>query len=196
MTTNEPDPQENAKRPEAQGSSGPETAPELAGEELLSQQLEEATRERDQFRTMAQRAQADFINYKRRMEEERQLIGQQVVSQVVMQLLPVLDDFQRAVDHLPPDAPVTWSEGVQMILRKLLQLLETEGVTPISPEPGATFDPAEQEAVYYEPTAEYPEGCVMSTIRLGYRNTTRVLRPAQVVLAQASTEQERKMQPS
>ena len=158
---------------------------ELDGEATLEQRLEEATRERDQFRAMAQRAQADFINYKRRIEEERQLIGQEAASQVIMQLLPVLDDFQLALEHLHAEASASWSEGVQMIFRKLQTLLETEGVTAIRPEPGTAFDPAEQEVVYGEPSSEYPEGMVTSILRPGYRNGSRVLRPAQVVLAQA-----------
>ena len=112
---------------------------EMDGEATLEQRLEEATRERDQFRAMAQRAQADFINYKRRIEEERQLIGQEAASQVIMQLLPVLDDFQLALEHLHAEASASWSEGVQMIFRKLQTLLETEGVTAIRPEPGNGF---------------------------------------------------------
>lgn len=176
MLTNEPEQEANDQRPE------------LNGEETLERQLEEAARERDQFRAMAQRAQADFINYKRRMEEERQLIGQQAAGQVVMQLLPVLDDFQLAVDHLHPEAPESWSEGIQMIFRKLQMLLETEGVTAINPTLGTAFDPTEQEAIYYEPSSEYPEGVVTSILRPGYRNGSRVLRPAQVVLAQAEKD--------
>ena len=167
---------------------------EAAQDPIGGELLEEAARERDQFRAMAQRAQADLINYRRRMEEERQMVGQQAASQVIVRLLPVLDDFQLALAHLPSEAPPAWVDGVQMILRKLQVLLDAEGVTAFSPEPGAAFDPSEHEAVYFERSDEHEAGAVVSTVHPGYRNTNRVLRPAQVVLAQAQEEGER--QPS
>jgi molecular chaperone GrpE len=166
-----------------------DAAQEPTSEDLSKQQLEEATREREQFRAMAQRAQADLINYRRRMEEERQMVGQHAASQVIVRLIPVLDDFQRAMAHLPSDAPPTWVDGVRMILRKLQLLLDAEGVTPFSPEPGAAFDPSEHEAVYFERSNKHQVGAVVSTARPGYRNANRVLRPAQVVVAQEEERQ-------
>ena len=154
-------------------------------EATLEEQLEEAARERDQFRAMAQRAQADLVNYRRRVDEERQLLAQNATSQLILRLLPILDDFQLAVDHLPADAPASWSDGVRMILRKLQGIIDGEGVTAFSPEPGASFDPLQHEAVYFEPSDQHPAGAVISTMRPGYRNMDRVLRPAQVILAQA-----------
>ena len=175
------------------GASDPQneaTAEAVSGAEVLpEEQLEEVARERDQFRAMAQRAQADLINFRRRMDEERQSLAQNATSQLLVRLLPVLDDFQRAADHLPADAPSTWSEGVHMVWRKLQSIMDGEGVTVFSPGPGTSFDPAEHEAVYFEPSDAYPQGCVLSTIRPGYRTANRVLRPAQVVLAQSQEEQ-------
>ena len=72
-----------------------------------------------------------------------------------------------------------------MILRKLEALLEAAGITTIDPNPGIAFDPNEQEAVHYEKSSEHMEGSVMSTFRRGYRNSVHVLRPAQVIMAQA-----------
>ena len=156
---------------------------------LPEEQLEEAARERDQFRAMAQRAQADLINFRRRMDEERQSLAQSATNQLLMRLLPVLDDLQLAADHVPAEAPSTWSEGVHMVWRKLQNIMDGEGVTAFSPEPGTSFDPAEHEAVYSEPSNAYLQGCVLSAIRPGYRTANRVLRPAQVILVQPQEEQ-------
>ena len=68
---------------------------------------------------------------------------------------------------------------------KLQGILDGEGVVAFSPEPGTWFDPLEHEAVYSEPSEAYPQNCVLSTMRPGYRTTSRVLRPAQVVLVQS-----------
>ena len=140
-------------------------------------------RERDQFRAMAQRAQADFVNYRRRVDEERLNLVRSASSQVVVRLLPVVDDLHRAVLAVPDDAPEGWSDGVKMILQNMRALIQAEGVNGFEPSPGDTFDPAQHEAVYYEPTVEQPAGAVVSTVRTGYRTGERVLRPAQVVVA-------------
>ena len=181
--------QEDQEPGAQQGQDGPEDQ-QVTGEPSTEELLEEATRERDQFRAMAQRAQADLVNYHRRVDEEREALARNASSQVIIRLLPILDDFHRAVEHLPQDAPASWSDGVQLILRKFQSLLDTEGVTPFSVEPGTSFDPAEHEAVFFEPTTELPPGVVVSTMSPGYRNESRVLRPAQVVLAKAQEEEE------
>jgi molecular chaperone GrpE len=139
--------------------------------------------ERDKFMALAQRTQADFVNYKRRMEEERAMLARGASTQVITRLLPVLDDLQRAVGALPEDAPASWSDGVRMIHQNLQALLEAEGVSIFEPTAGETFDPAEHEAIYYQPTDEQPPGAVLSVVRPGYRGADRVLRPAQVVVA-------------
>ena len=142
--------------------------------------------ERDKFMALAQRTQADFVNYKRRTEEERGMLARGASTQVITRLLPVLDDLQRAVGALPEDAPESWSDGVRMIQQNLQALLQAEGVSMFKPAAGDTFDPAEHEAVYYQPTDEQAPGAVLSVVRPGYRGADRVLRPAQVVVAKES----------
>ena len=98
-----------AEDQESQSSPEEPPQPKVNGDELeptidaslMKEQLEEASRERDQFRAMAQRAQADLINYKRRVDEERRALAQNAASQVILRLFPILDNFQRAVEHLP-----------------------------------------------------------------------------------------------
>ena len=109
-------------------------------------------------------------------------------SQVLSRLIPVQDDLERAVGALPPEASDSWIDGVKMVLQNLHGIMEAEGVTKYEPAAGDTFDPAEQEAVYYQPTTDQPPGAVLSVVRPGYRSADRVLRPAQVVVAKAPDE--------
>jgi molecular chaperone GrpE len=144
--------------------------------------------ERDQYKALAQRTQADFVNFKHRVDQERGMVSRNASGQVIGRLLPVLDDLQRAVSALPEDAPESWGNGVTMILQNLQALVAAEGIAAYEPVPGDTFDPVEHEAVYYQPTEQQPPGAVLSVVSPGYRSTDRVLRPAQVVVASAATE--------
>ena len=143
-------------------------------------------RERDEMKSIAQRAQADLVNYKRRAEEERWALARSASNSVVSKLLPIADDLQRAVDALPGAAPESWSSGLQLVSQNMRALLESEGVTRFEPAPGDPFDPAEQEAIASQPSAEHPSGTVLMTISAGYRGRDRVLRAAQVVVSQGA----------
>lgn len=144
-------------------------------------------RERDEMKAIAQRAQADLVNYKRRAEEERWALARSASNGVVGKLLPIADDLQRAVDALPDNAPESWSSGLQLVSQNMRALLESEGVTRFEPAPGDPFDPAEQEAIASQPSTEHPSGAVLMTISAGYRGRDRVLRAAQVVVSQGAT---------
>jgi molecular chaperone GrpE len=144
--------------------------------------------ERDQFKAIAQRTQADFLNFKRRTDQERGMVVRNAAVQVLSRLIPVQDDLERAVEALSEDAPDSWKDGIKMVLQNLQSLLQAEGVSKYEPAPGDTFDPAEQEAVYYQPTTDQPAGAVLSVVTSGYRTADRVLRPAQVVVAKAPDE--------
>ena len=162
----------------------PEPAAEPAEDEETSDDpMALLEQERDQFKALAQRTQADFLNYKRRVDEERGLVGRSATGHVLARLFPLIDDLRRAVEALPEDAPASWSEGIALILQNMQALVEAEGVSAFEPAPGDGFDPAQHEALYYEPTTERPPGSIVSTVRVGYRNSDRVLRPAQVVVA-------------
>ena len=116
------------------------------------------------------------------------MVARTASMQLVLRLLPTLDDLQRAVAHLPTEAPASWSEGVEMVARNLQTLVESEGVASFEPTPGDTFDPAQHEAVYFQPSGDQPAGAVLSSVRPGYRTADRVLRAAQVIVAQAVTD--------
>ena len=152
---------------------------------LRSEELEEALREKEQFRTMAQRAQADLINYKRRAAEEREELARAVNSQLILRALSIADDLGRALALVPEDAVAPgWLEGIQLVERNLHNVLESEGVTKIDAE-GQPFEPREHEAVTYEETAGSIEGTVVRVIRDGYKLNDRVLRAAQVAVSKA-----------
>ena len=180
MTTD--DQRATDQQTEAQDAAAAEAQPEADPMATLAQ-------ERDQFKALAQRTQADFINYKRRAEEERALIGQVAAGQVMGKLLTVLDDLERAVSSIPSDAHASYTDGVRMVLQNFEAIMASEGVSKYVPAPGDTFDPNEHEAIYYQPTEDQPAGAVLTVERAGYRTKDRILRPAQVVVAR-STEPE------
>ena len=157
--------------------------------ELMLAQLEEAQREVDQFRNLLQRVQADSVNYKRRVEEEREELQKRANANLVIRLLPVLDDFERALQHIPnDDAFHPWLAGVELVYRNLRGVLESFGVTQIEAL-DKNFDPMEHESLSYEITEDHEEGKVMSVLREGYKLHGRVLRPAQVTVSKKKEEE-------
>ncbi len=138
----------------------------------------------DSYLDLAQRTQADFVNYKRRAERERADEGQAARGELLMQLLPVLDDLERALEHVPDDlAGNAWAEGMPLIARRLRLALAKAGVERLG-APGEAFDPRLHEAIAYEPRPGYAEGQIATVVRPGYRLGERVIRPAQVTVAQ------------
>lgn len=130
------------------------------------------------------RATADLKNFKRRTEEERSNLVRNASASVITKLLPVLDDFDLAMQHAPAEiAESSWFNGVQGIQRKLQLILETEGVTPIEAE-GQPFDPHVHEAVMHEDAGPDQSGTVVADLRRGYKLHERVLRPTMVKVGQ------------
>lgn len=140
----------------------------------------------ESYLDLAQRSQADFLNYKRRMEQERERIHKDANADLLTQLLPVLDDLQRAVASVPVDlAGSSWAEGIALIGQKLRQTLDRQGLEQLGTE-GEPFDPRIHEAVAYQEHPGYGEGQVAQVYGAGYRLNDRVLRPAQVVVSRGS----------
>ena len=178
------------------GDPGPKTRAEERAEAIttpsrseLLEQLQEAERALALAREQAdnnlsnwQRAAADFSNYKRRVEEEREATSQFANAILLARLLSVLDDFDRALDTVPPDTHEAWVEGIRLVERKLRGLLESEGVTPIEAV-GRPFDPNLHEAVVHEDTTAPPDNTVIDEVQRGYLLRDRVLRPALVRVA-------------
>jgi molecular chaperone GrpE len=152
----------------------------------LKQQLEAAQAKAAENLDGWQRALADLANYRKRVERERAEARQATAGAVVARLLPVLDDFDRAMKDAPDaqGAPEVqrWIEGIALIQRKLHAIVESEGVTPIEAD-NAMFDPNWHEAITHDESADHKEGQVIEVIRQGYRMGDRVLRPALVRVA-------------
>lgn len=125
------------------------------------------------------RALADFDNYRRRTERERTSAAHTGKREVLLQLLEVLDGFDRAVQQTGDASSSSLSEGIQMIHRKLLALLQKQGVTPLR-SVGETFNPELHEAIGSVESEEHESGAVIDEVQRGYRWEDEVLRPARV----------------
>jgi len=175
------DPAEQTEPATGEPAEGSAAAPELTLEEQLAKAQEEAKKYLNNWH----RAEADFQNYKRRTDQEREELRRFGNVSVIINLLPVLDDFERAFASLDSHlAGLSWFDGMLLIYRKLRQLLENAGVTPIETE-GQTFDPRYHEAVAH---VEGDEGKVISEVQRGYKLHDRVLRPAMVVVGKGRQE--------
>jgi len=159
--------------------------------EALKQQLAEETARAEDYLANWQRAQADFINYKRRMEQERNELNQFANSNLILSILPVIDDLERALDSIPAEyAELDWVEGIRLIERKLKSTLETQGVKPIKAV-GEPFDPNFHEAIRQD---KGTDGIVIDEFQKGYLLHDRLLRPTKVVVGNGETEEEKEEQ--
>jgi molecular chaperone GrpE len=167
---------------EARPARGPSRAELIEKLEDMQRVLEQTREQADENLRSWQRAAADFSNYRRRMDDEREGLSQFSNALLISKLLAVLDDFDRALENVPPEIHEGWVDGVRLVERKLRSLLEAEGVTQIEAL-GEPFDPNLHEAVVYEETADHPDNQVIGELQHGYRLRDRVLRPALVRVA-------------
>jgi len=168
--------------PEQVEAPAPEAAPGLSPEVVeLQKQLAEAQSQAAEYKDGWQRAVADFQNYKRRADAEKADTYQNAIGSIVRRYLPVLDDLERALAARPVEQP--WADGVELIYRKLQAILDAEGVKRINAE-GQMFDPNFHEAILQEPAEGVESGCIIAVIQNGYTIGERVIRPAQVRVAQ------------
>ena len=163
----------------------------LAGDEAddLQARLEEAEREREQFKGIAARAQADLVNYRRRAEEEKDEIRRNAKSTLLMKMLSTVDDLDRALAMIPGDESAGWGEGIELVRRNVVNTLDTEGVTKVETL-GKPYDPAFAEALLFRETEDGDEGSVIEVFKEGYMYKDRVLRAAQVVVAKRPEQPE------
>jgi molecular chaperone GrpE len=157
----------------------PEKAPTQAE---LEQRLEEVERERDEYLNDLKRVAADFDNYRKRAARERGDQAARASERLVKELLPVLDDLERALVAAAEHEEAKLEEGVRLVHRELVDALAREGLVEI--ETDGSFDPHVHEALLTQPS-EAQEGAVLDVLQKGYRLGDRVLRPARVVVAAA-----------
>jgi molecular chaperone GrpE len=142
-------------------------------------------RERDDLFERLLRKSAEFDNYRKRVEKERREQAEWAAADVLLDVLTVLDDFDRALSIEAPADAKSYLAGFELIHRQLGELLRKRGVTPIDTL-GADFDPHWHQAVAYEESPGAREGEVVGELRKGYKLGDRLLRPAMVRVAKAS----------
>jgi molecular chaperone GrpE len=158
-------------------SSTPDPAPVLADE------IVELRKERDSLHDRLLRQAAEFDNYRKRVERERKDVAQFAAIDFVQELLPVVDDFERALQIDAPGAE-SYREGLEIIHRALMDMLRKRGVTPIEAV-GTTFDPQIHQAVAYDEAPDRRDGEVLEQFTRGYRLGDKLIRPAMVKVAKA-----------
>ena len=149
----------------------------------LADGILELRKERDGLHDRLLRQAAEFDNFRKRVERERKDTAQYAAIEFVQDLLPVIDDFERALQTTAPGAE-SYRQGLEIIHRALMDMLRKRGVTPIDAV-GAQFDPQVHQAVSYEESPDNADGEVMEEFRRGYRLGDRLVRPAMVKVAKA-----------
>jgi molecular chaperone GrpE len=148
--------------------------------------LERLQKEASEMRDLAQRKQAEFENYRKRMERERMDLARYAGADVVKEVLPVLDNLERALRIAGGTSEQQLRDGVVLIHRQLQESLTRLGLTEVESQ-GKLFDPHIHEAVSQIETAEHPEGAILDVFQKGYLFKDRLLRPAMVSVARTSS---------
>lgn len=161
---------------QAEASTGrPQAEPDAA--------LAELQREKQALQDRLLRTAAEFDNYRKRMERERRELSEYAASEILLELLPIVDNFERALQAPGGGGELeAFRKGIELIHKQMLDLLRKRGVTPIDAL-GADFDPKFHQAVIHEASGEHREGEVMQELQRGYMLGERLLRPAMVKVA-------------
>lgn len=179
-----PQPEETSLAAENNAAESPEVVEDLSPlVEDLQAKLADTQAKSDEYLDGWQRARAEFANYRKRMERDQTLTSQTATGNVIKRFLDVVDDLDRALKNRPKDEEgANWANGVDLIYRKLLSILEAEGVKVIQAD-GQFFDPNLHEAISNEDHPDLESGQVIATVQQGYALGERVLRPARVRVA-------------
>jgi len=147
-------------------------------------ELAAVTRERDSYLDALQRLKAEFDNYRKRVARDQADLVARAAERLVKELVPVLDDLERALEAASQHEEAKLEEGVALVHRSLADLLAREGLVEI--ETDGAFDPHTQEALLSQPSSE-EEGTVIQVLQKGYKLGDRVLRPARVIVSAGAT---------
>ncbi len=172
-----PGPQEDPEQEEANGEEGPE-AGRLS---QLQESLDAVSAEKEEINQRYIRLQADFDNFRKRTRKEQQEFLQYACQSLIEKLLPILDNFERALES-PDRESQAFKTGVEMIYKQLVGVLEQEGLSVIEAA-AQPFDPQHHEAVMQEESDEYPDSTVIEVLQKGYKLKNKVIRPAMVKVA-------------
>jgi molecular chaperone GrpE len=149
--------------------------------EVLKKKLEEAEAKTSEYKDSWLRSQAEFQNYRKRLERDHEMAHLSMKGDIIKKVLPVLDDLERALQNRAADD--AWASGIELIARKFQNILESEGLKKIDAI-GKEFDPNFHEAISHEPANGVQSGHVIGVVQNGYMLGERVIRPALVRVAQ------------
>lgn len=170
---------------DAQEVPGDEPELSVVGGEDLTERLDEAEREKEQFKRLAQRAQADLVNYRTRVRNEQETLQARTTQRVASRFIEVADQLEKALEpEVSRGVDTQWVSGVEAIYHYLLNVLKTEGFERFDAH-GEEFDPRRHDALLSSPTADHPPNSVMRQLAAGYTRNGEVVRPAQVEIAAA-----------
>jgi molecular chaperone GrpE len=164
-----------------EGSPDPDAA---QPDDAVDDRLAQVTRERDEYYDRVLRLTAEFDNYRKRIERERRETGERAAASLLEELLPIVDDLERALGAEAGPGAESYRKGVEIIYKQLVDLLTRRGVTVLDVL-GDDFDPHVHQAVAHEPSPGAREGEVIDVMRRGYKLGDRLLRPAMVKVAKA-----------
>jgi molecular chaperone GrpE len=174
------DPEESTEEDPSEASADASQAPDSRE----NRALEELKRERDDYYDRFLRKSAEFDNYRKRIGRERRDQAEQDVTDLLLELLALSDDFERALEVAPGDTDGAYRRGIELIHSKLQDLLRRQNVRPIEAI-GQQFDPKLHEAVLHEESSSHREGEVIDELLRGYMKGDRLLRPTMVKVAKA-----------
>jgi molecular chaperone GrpE len=170
----------------ATAGPGPETGADTA--EQVESELDEARRVAEEYLADLRRVAADFDNYRKRVARDAESHAARATESLVAELLPVLDNLERALDASDHHEEAKVAEGVKLVRQQLIDLLRRRGLEEIASEPGSDFDPHMHEALSQQPS-EHPEGAISEVWQRGYTLGARVVRPARVVVSSGAAEE-------
>jgi molecular chaperone GrpE len=149
----------------------------------LKKELDAIRLKSDEYLEGWQRARAEFANFRKRIDREREQSHQTAAGTIIRRYLEILDDLERALSNRPPEGEgAIWAGGIELIYRKFLKTLESEGVKRMEAE-GEMFDPNMHEAISHEESPDHESGQIIEVVQPGYMLGDRVLRPALVRVA-------------
>jgi molecular chaperone GrpE len=175
--------EENKITPENELSEPARAENDIEG---LKRTLAEEKEKSNKYLANWQRSEADFSNYKKRAEQEKNEFVNFANWSLILNLVPILDDMERAIDSLPPKlASFTWVDGIRLINRKFKAILEKQGLTEIEAV-GKPFEPSLHEAVAQ---LEGEDGIIINEVQKGYNLKSKLLRPSMVVVGKGKAEE-------
>jgi molecular chaperone GrpE len=174
--------EQNAAEAVATSTDASERIEQLSSEiDALNKKLAEVESKTSEYKDSWLRSQAEFQNYRKRIERDSELTYVSLKGDIIKKILPILDDLERALQNRSADDP--WASGIELVVRKFQNILESEGVKTIEAI-GAEFDPKFHEAISHEPADGVQSGHVIGVVQNGYMIGERVIRPALVRVAQ------------